>query len=74
MIMIYGVRNMLDEKGQNSVHGGCARRLVHVSTVAVYGTPRNLPCREGELKAPRTAYERIRWRAEQARPPAHCRQ
>ena len=43
-----------------------ARRLVHVSTVAVYGKPRNLPCREGELKAPRTAYERIRWRAEQA--------
>jgi nucleoside-diphosphate-sugar epimerase len=43
-----------------------ARRLVHVSTVAVYGKPRNLPCREGELKAPRTAYERIRWSAEQA--------
>ena len=32
-----------------------ARRLVHVSTVAVYGRPRNLPCREGELKQPRTA-------------------
>jgi nucleoside-diphosphate-sugar epimerase len=43
-----------------------ARRLVHVSTVAVYGKPRNLPCREGELKAPRTAHERIRWSAEQA--------
>ncbi len=43
-----------------------ARRLVHVSTTSVYGRPRNLPCREGELKAPRTAYERIRWRAEQA--------
>ena len=43
-----------------------ARRLVHVSTVAVYGRPRNLPCREGELKRPRTAFERIRWRAEQA--------
>jgi nucleoside-diphosphate-sugar epimerase len=43
-----------------------ARRLVHVSTTAVYGTPRNLPCREGELKAPRTAHARIRWRAEQA--------
>ncbi len=43
-----------------------ARRLVHVSTAAVYGRPRNLPCREGELKAPRTAHERIRWRAEQA--------
>jgi nucleoside-diphosphate-sugar epimerase len=43
-----------------------ARRLVHVSTVSVYGKPRNLPCREGELKAPRTAFERIRWRAEQA--------
>ena len=41
-------------------------RLVHVSTAAVYGAPRNLPCREGELKAPRTALERIRWRAEQA--------
>jgi nucleoside-diphosphate-sugar epimerase len=34
--------------------------------VAVYGRPRNLPCREGELKAPRTAHERIRWQAEQA--------
>jgi nucleoside-diphosphate-sugar epimerase len=43
-----------------------ARRLVHVSTVAVYGRPRNLPCREGELKRPRTALERIRWHAEQA--------
>jgi nucleoside-diphosphate-sugar epimerase len=43
-----------------------AGRLVHVSTAAVYGAPRNLPCREGELKAPRTALERIRWRAEQA--------
>ena len=43
-----------------------ARRLVHVSSVSVYGTPRNLPCREGELKAPRTAQERIRWQAEQA--------
>ncbi|HTN52099.1 MAG TPA: NAD(P)-dependent oxidoreductase [Anaeromyxobacter sp.] len=43
-----------------------ARRLIHVSTAGVYGRPRNLPCREGELKAPRTAYERIRWRAEQA--------
>ncbi len=43
-----------------------ARRLVHVSTVAVYGRPRNLPCREGELKSPRTAFERVRWRAEQA--------
>jgi len=43
-----------------------ARRLVHVSSTAVYGRPRNLPCREGELKAPRTAGERIRWRAERA--------
>lgn len=45
---------------------GGARRLVHVSTAAVYGRPRNLPCREGELKAPRTVQERVRWRAEQA--------
>jgi nucleoside-diphosphate-sugar epimerase len=43
-----------------------ARRLLHVSTTGVYGRPRNLPCREGELKDPRTAQERIRWRAEQA--------
>jgi nucleoside-diphosphate-sugar epimerase len=43
-----------------------ARRLVHLSTAAVYGRPRFLPCREGELKAPRTELERIRWRAEQA--------
>jgi 2-alkyl-3-oxoalkanoate reductase len=43
-----------------------ARRLIHLSTCAVYGRPRNLPCREGELKAPRTAYERIRWQAERA--------
>jgi len=43
-----------------------ARRYVHVSTAAVYGRPRNLPCREGELKAPRTENERIRWQAEQA--------
>lgn len=43
-----------------------ARRLLHLSTCAVYGRPRNLPCREAELKAPRTAYERIRWGAERA--------
>ena len=43
-----------------------ARRLLHVSTTGVYGRPRNLPCRESELKDPRTAQERIRWRAEQA--------
>lgn len=43
-----------------------ARRLLHVSTTGVYGRPRNLPCRESELKEPRTALERIRWRAEQA--------
>jgi 2-alkyl-3-oxoalkanoate reductase len=45
---------------------GGARRLVHLSTAAVYGRPRNLPCREGELKAPRTPHERIRWAAERA--------
>jgi nucleoside-diphosphate-sugar epimerase len=43
-----------------------ARRLIHVSASSVYGRPRNLPCREGELKAPRTASERIRWEAERA--------
>ena len=51
--------------------GGAARaagvrRFVHVSTVSVYGRPRNLPCDEGELKQPRTPFERARWRAEQA--------
>jgi nucleoside-diphosphate-sugar epimerase len=43
-----------------------ARRFVLLSTTSVYGRPRNLPCAEGELKAPRTAAERARWRAEQA--------
>lgn len=43
-----------------------ARRFVHLSTVEVYGRPRNLPCGEGELKAPRTPLERARWQAEQA--------
>lgn len=43
-----------------------ARRFVLVSSVSVYGRPRNLPCDEGELKAPRTALERARWQAEQA--------
>ncbi len=43
-----------------------ARRFVLVSTTSVYGRPRNLPCQEGEIKAPRTAAERARWRAEQA--------
>ncbi len=42
-----------------------ARRFVHVSSAAVYGRPRNLPCREGELKAPCTPEGRVRWRAEQ---------
>jgi 2-alkyl-3-oxoalkanoate reductase len=43
-----------------------ARRFVLLSTASVYGRPRNLPCDEGELKAPRTAAEKARWRAEQA--------
>jgi nucleoside-diphosphate-sugar epimerase len=43
-----------------------ARRFVLLSTASVYGRPRNLPCAEGELKAPRTAAERARWKAEQA--------
>ena len=43
-----------------------ARRFVLLSTTSVYGRPRNLPCQEGDLKAPRTAVERARWRAEQA--------
>lgn len=59
------------EAGAAAAAGRLARdagvgRYVHVSTAGVYGRPRNLPCREGELKAPRTATERIRWRAEQA--------
>jgi nucleoside-diphosphate-sugar epimerase len=41
-------------------------RFVLLSTASVYGRPRNLPCEEGELKRPRTAAERARWRAEQA--------
>jgi nucleoside-diphosphate-sugar epimerase len=43
-----------------------ARRFVVISTASVYGRPRNLPCEEGELKAPRTSAERARWKAEQA--------
>ncbi|HYQ80884.1 MAG TPA: NAD(P)-dependent oxidoreductase, partial [Anaeromyxobacteraceae bacterium] len=53
------------EAGAEARRAG-VRRLVHVSTVSVYGRPRNLPCEEGELKRPRTAFERARWRAEQA--------
>jgi nucleoside-diphosphate-sugar epimerase len=80
LVVHLGVRTPreLDEEARTRVEVGAARsaaqlaralgagRLVHVSTTAVYGRPRNLPCREGELKAPRTALERIRWRAEQA--------
>jgi len=67
----------LDEAQRTAIEVGAARaaaelaralgvsRLVHVSSTAVYGRPRNLPCREGEVKAPRSAQERIRWRAEQ---------
>jgi nucleoside-diphosphate-sugar epimerase len=43
-----------------------ARRALLVSTVSVYGRPRQLPCSEGELKRPRTASERARWEAERA--------
>ena len=50
--------------GRAAVAGG-ARRFVFISSTAVYGRPRNLPCSEGELKAPRTPAERARWRAEQ---------
>ncbi|HUK66495.1 MAG TPA: NAD(P)-dependent oxidoreductase [Anaeromyxobacteraceae bacterium] len=51
--------------GRAALEGG-ARRYVLVSTTSVYGRPRNLPCQEGDLKAPRTPAERARWRAEQA--------
>jgi nucleoside-diphosphate-sugar epimerase len=51
--------------GRATLEARC-RRFVLLSTVSVYGRPRNLPCGEGELKAPRTAVERARWRAEQA--------
>ena len=51
--------------GRAAAAGG-ARRFVLLSTTSVYGRPRNLPCAEGELKAPRTPVERARWRAEQA--------
>ncbi len=53
------------EAGAEARRAG-VRRLVHVSTVSVYGRPRNLPCEEGEMKRPRTPFERARWRAEQA--------
>jgi nucleoside-diphosphate-sugar epimerase len=43
-----------------------ARRVLLVSTASVYGRPRQLPCGEGDLKAPRTAAERARWDAERA--------
>ena len=46
--------------------GAPVRRFVLLSTVSVYGRPRNLPCPEGDLKRPRSAFERARWRAEQA--------
>jgi len=42
------------------------RRFVLLSTVSVYGRPRNLPCGEGEPKSPRSAFERARWAAERA--------
>jgi 2-alkyl-3-oxoalkanoate reductase len=51
--------------GRAALEAG-ARRYVLVSTTSVYGRPRNLPCQEGDLKAPRTPAERARWRAEQA--------
>ena len=51
--------------GRAAIAAG-ARRFVLISTTSVYGRPRNLPCQEGDLKAPRTAAERARWRAEQA--------
>ncbi len=51
--------------GRAAIAAG-VQRFVLVSTVSVYGRPRNLPCAEGELKRPRSAFERVRWRAEQA--------
>jgi nucleoside-diphosphate-sugar epimerase len=80
LVVHVGVRTPRDlsEAGRTEIEAGAAlaaaglareagaRRHIHVSTASVYGRPRNLPCREGELKAPRTAHERIRWRAEQA--------
>lgn len=43
-----------------------AGRFLLVSSAAVYGRPRHLPCDEGELKRPRTAAQRARWEAERA--------
>ena len=53
-------------KAGRAARAAGVRRFVHVSTVSVYGRPRNLPCGEGDIKAPRTPFERARWRAEQA--------
>lgn len=38
--------------------------LLLLSSCAVYGRPRNLPCEEGELKAPVDAYGEVRWAVE----------
>lgn len=53
------------QAGRAAVLAG-VRRLLHLSTVSVYGRPRSLPCREGDLKAPRTDFGRARWGAERA--------
>ncbi len=40
------------------------KRFVHFSTVAVYGRPKRLPCREDDPKRPKEDYGRTKWEGE----------
>ncbi len=49
------------------------RRVVHVSSVAVYGAPERLPAREGDALQPRIAYEHSKLAGERAAMREHGR-
>ena len=58
-----GTRNMCEAVLQNAPN---CQKFVHVSTVGVYGQPKNCPCRETDPKLPRNAYEISKLRGEEA--------
>ena len=59
-------RDLNLQHARMALHAGC-RRLVFVSSIAVYGDgPFRRPVRDADAIAPRTAYARSKWAAEEA--------
>lgn len=49
-----------------AVQAGKCKRFILLSSISVYGKPRKVPCHEEDPKKPRNAYEKTKWKGEQA--------